>query len=173
MSLGRLHNHYLIFMKLIRLGSCLSNPDTCRSCGIRTGREKVEGGFIQLGKYWMVNHYKGEDRFLGWLVLQPIEHRVGSSQMCEDELKEFGIVSERLEKVLIQVCNTMHPNDTVDLVYLVRFAESVLEEPLEWHIHWHMIPRTKAMKEKGAVGWNIAKWRIKILKTDPPSTAGN
>lgn len=168
MPSGRLHSPYLIFILDTSTSICLSNHPRCRGCGIRTGKEKLEGGFIDVGKYWMVNHYQDQrDRFLGWLILQPIEHRMSASEMSPEELKEFGIASERVERALIQAYNIVYPTDKVEIVYLARLAESTLGELPEWHLHWHMTPRTPTMKKNCVLGWNIEKCRWKGVKLNP------
>ena len=107
------------------------------------------GGTIQLGSHWMVNHYQDEkERFLGWLVMQPIEHRMTSSEMTSEELQEFGVASERLETALKTAYDAMHSSDQIEIVYLVRLGESTLARPTEWHLHCHMVPRTSSMRKR-------------------------
>jgi len=140
----------------------------CRSCEIARGTRNVEGGIIQLGTCWMANHYQdSRDRFLGWLVLQPKKHRVDSSEMTSRELREFGGVSQRLETALKRACDSMFFGDRVEIVYVVRLAESTVERRPQWHLHWHMIPRTRSMGRMGALGWNIGKARRMAKKRNP------
>ncbi len=89
--------------------------------------EELEGGIILLGRHWMVNHYQDQNEsFLGWLVMQPVEHRMTASEMTRPELEEFGVVSERLETALRRSLDAMVPDDPVGIVYLVRLGESTL-----------------------------------------------
>lgn len=118
----------------------------------------------------MVNHYQNkEETFLGWLVSQPIEHRMTFSEMSTEELEEFGVVMERLEKTLKSAYNTMYPHDPIEIVYLTRMGESTLPRPTEWHVHLHMVPRTISMKGKSE-GWEIQKSRERGVR-GPPSEA--
>ncbi len=129
--------------------------------------EAVDGGIILLGRHWMVNHYQNkEESFLGWLVMQPVEHRMTSSEMTMRELEEFGVVSERLEGALRRSLDAMVSDDPVGIVYLVRLGESTLATPTEWHLHWHMVPRTASMKQRSE-GWEVWKSRERGVKPAP------
>ncbi len=139
----------------------------CRGCRRAAGMDDVDGGVIRLGSHWMVNHYSNrEERFLGWLVIQPIQHRMRMSELTVAELKEFGIIVQKLEDWLVTTYNASHGDDKIDIVYLVRLGESTLGEGAEWHIHWHMVPRTSSIKNKGE-GWDIVNSREKGLKPMP------
>jgi diadenosine tetraphosphate (Ap4A) HIT family hydrolase len=130
--------------------------------------DDVDGGVIPLGSHWMVNHYSNQkERFLGWLVVQPIQHRMRMSEMTVEELKEFGIMAQRLEDALVTTYNASHAHDKIEIVYLVRLGESTLGEgAAEWHLHWHLVPRTFSMKRK-CEGWDIVKSRERGLKPAP------
>jgi diadenosine tetraphosphate (Ap4A) HIT family hydrolase len=111
--------------------------------------DDVDGGVIPLGSRWMVNHYSNQsERFLGWLVVQPIQHRMRMSELTVGELKEFGIMAQRLEDTLFTTYNALYVDDKIEIVYLVRLGESTLGERAEWHLHWHLVPRTSSMKQK-------------------------
>ncbi len=139
----------------------------CKGCQISTGLTEVEGGAISLGSSWIVNHYQNkEERFLGWLVVQPIQHRTKSSEMTMHELEEFGIVTQRLESALTTAYNTLYVDDKVEIAYVVRLGESTLARRAEWHLHWHVVPRTASMKRK-CDGWDIVKCREKGVKAAP------
>lgn len=129
--------------------------------------DDVNGGVIPLGSHWMVNHYSDQkERFLGWLVVQPIQHRVRMSEMTIEELKEFGIVAQSLEDALVATYNASHVNDEIEIVYLFRLGESTLREGAKWHLHWHLVPRTSSMKQK-CEGWDVVKCRERGLKPAP------
>src|SRR3989442_4037038 len=105
----------------------------------------------------MVNHYSNQkERFLGWLVVQPIQHRMRMSEMTFEELEEFGSMVQRLENALVTTYNASHADDKIEIVYLVRLGESTLVERAEWHLHWHLVPRTSSLKVK-CEGWDIVK----------------
>jgi diadenosine tetraphosphate (Ap4A) HIT family hydrolase len=133
------------------------------------GLEGVDGGIILLDSHWMVNHYQNKaESFLGWLVMQPVEHRMRASEMTRRELEEFGVVSERLEDALRLSLDAMFPDDHVGIVYVVRLGESTLATPTEWHLHYHMVPRTVSMKQKSE-GWEVWKCRERGVKPAPSS----
>jgi diadenosine tetraphosphate (Ap4A) HIT family hydrolase len=114
-----------------------------------------------------VNHYSNrKERFLGWLVVQPIQHRMRMSEMTVEELKEFGIMVQKLEDAFVTTYNASHVDDKIEIVYLVRLGESTLGEKPEWHLHWHLVPRPSSMKHK-CNGWDIVKCREKGLKPAP------
>ncbi len=129
--------------------------------------EAVDGGIILLGSHWMVNHYQDKDEsFLGWLVMQPVEHRMAAREMTRLELEEFGVVSERLEGALRWSLDAMFPDDPVRIVYMARLGESTLAIPAEWHLHCHMVPRTASMKQRSE-GWEVWKCRERGVKPAP------
>ncbi len=139
----------------------------CRGCRRGLGLEQVVGGTIPLGSHWIVNHYQDEkERFLGWLIMQPIKHRMLSSEMTEEELQGFGVVANRLENALKKVHNAMRPSDQIEIVYLVRLGESTLAKPAEWHLHCHMVPRTSSMRKR-CEGWDIQKCRERGVRSAP------
>jgi diadenosine tetraphosphate (Ap4A) HIT family hydrolase len=129
--------------------------------------DDVDGGVIPLGSHWMLNHYSNQkERFLGWLVIQPIQHRMRMSELTLEELKEFGIMAQRLENALVTTYNASHADDKIEIVSLVRLGESTLVERAEWHLHWHLVPRTSSMKQKSEE-WDIVKCRERGLKPAP------
>jgi diadenosine tetraphosphate (Ap4A) HIT family hydrolase len=139
----------------------------CRGCRRAAGLDDVDGGVIPLGLHWMVNHYSNQkERFLGWLVVQPIQHRMRMSELTVEELKEFGVIARRLEDALVTTYNASHIDDRIEIVYLVRLGESTLGKRREWHLHWHLVPRTSSMKQK-CDGWDIVKCRERGLKPVP------
>jgi len=88
------------------------------------------------------------------------------SELTTDELKEFGLIAQRLEDALVTTYNASHVDDKIEIVYLVRLGESTLVRRAEWHLHWHLVPRTSSMKRK-CEGWEIVKCRERGLKPAP------
>jgi diadenosine tetraphosphate (Ap4A) HIT family hydrolase len=88
------------------------------------------------------------------------------SELTVGELKEFGIMAQRLEDTLFTTYNALYVDDKIEIVYLVRLGESTLGERAEWHLHWHLVPRTSSMKQK-CEGWEIVKCRERGLKPAP------
>jgi len=145
----------------------MTGQEYCKGCRRAAGMNDVDGGVISLGLHWMVNHYSNnEERFLGWLVVQPIQHRMRMSEMTINESKEFGIMVQRLENALVTTYNASHADDKIEIVYLVRLGESTLVERAEWHLHWHLVPRTSSLKGK-CEGWDIVKSRERGLRPAP------
>jgi diadenosine tetraphosphate (Ap4A) HIT family hydrolase len=120
----------------------------CKGCQLALGKRNIAGGTVDLGEYWMVNHYAGEEGFLGWLVMQPKEHFMELSEFAKKELEEFGIQLKRLEKAIQQVWKELKQDDSVERIYVILFFESGLEKDELWHIHFHVIPRTKSIGEE-------------------------
>ena len=142
----------------------------CKGCLRASGTDGVDGGIIRLGPHWMVNHYSNpKERFLGWLVIQPIQHRMRMSELTAFELRDFGREAQRIENALIATYNASNPDDEIEIVYLVRLGESTLGGGAEWHLHWHLVPRTSSMKKK-CEGWDILNCRAKGLKPAPSRT---
>jgi diadenosine tetraphosphate (Ap4A) HIT family hydrolase len=145
----------------------MTGQEHCKGCRRAAGIDDVDGGVIPLGSHWMVNHYSNQtERFLGWLVVQPNQHRMRTSELTVEELKDFGIMIQRLEDALITTYNASHLDDMIEIVYLVRLGESTLGEGAEWHLHWHLVPRTFSMKHK-CEGWEILKCRERGFKPAP------
>jgi diadenosine tetraphosphate (Ap4A) HIT family hydrolase len=88
------------------------------------------------------------------------------SEMTFEELEEFGSMAQRLEEALVTTYNASHADDKIEIIYLVRLGESTLGERAEWHLHWHLVPRTFSMKHK-CEGWDIVKCRERGLKPAP------
>jgi diadenosine tetraphosphate (Ap4A) HIT family hydrolase len=148
-------------------GETITGQKYCKGCRRAAGMDGVDGGVISLGSHWMVNHYSNEkERFLGWLVVQPIQHRMRMSELTLEELKDFGIMAQTLEDALVTTYNASHLEDRIEIVYLVRLGESTLGERAEWHLHWHLVPRTSSMRHK-CEGWEIVKCRERGLKPEP------
>lgn len=148
----------------------MTQQQNCKGCRRAAQLDRVDGGVILLGSHWMVNHYSNHDeRFLGWLVIQPIQHRMHISEMTREELGEFGIIAQRVEGALVATYNVLHVDDKIEIVYLVRLGESTLGKGAEWHLHWHLVPRTSSMKQK-CEGWDIVKCRERDLKPAPTTS---
>ena len=103
---------------------------------------------------WVVNQYGGSEGFLGWLALQPRFHRMALSDLTDTEARALGPNIRALDKVLTQFWTNQFPADPVERVYVIYMFESEFAEPLgrpeeRFHLHIHLIPRTKAFAEPG------------------------
>jgi diadenosine tetraphosphate (Ap4A) HIT family hydrolase len=126
----------------------------CNGCLISQGADvsvNLRGGIIQLEGNWILNHYGGGEGFLGWLILQPRFHRMDLRELEPREAQSLGTNVQSVDRALRQYWNTYFKNDPIQRVYVVYFHESVFRdkeqaEPQEdWHMHFHLIARTKRM----------------------------
>jgi len=155
----------------------------CKSCGIYHGRERPPGGFVKLGEHWFVNHYMGPEGFFGWLALSPVKHFNNIFEIDknnEEILKDLGTQFKKLCEALRDYWKTTKyfkkDKDKIKKIYLALLAESINDkndhddielykklkgkkELEKWHLHFHVIPRYKNLKE--FEGWNIYKNQFK------------
>jgi diadenosine tetraphosphate (Ap4A) HIT family hydrolase len=133
------------------------------------------GTVIKLDKFWIINHYGGSEGFLGWLALQPIRHVMEIGELTDDELCSLGKHFKNIDNTLQKYWKDNFPEDQIKRVYIVYFFESVFDsKSTNYHLHIHLIPRTKAMDiflreevEEGQtsiVAWNIYKLMTKKRK---------
>lgn len=117
--------------------------DGCTGCEISKSRCGVNdrGGVIPLPGDWIVNHYGLEEGYLGYLALQPKEHRKQFGDLSETEAKALGENMGKVEGALRDYWGRHFPDDPIEHVYMVSFCES-----LE-HLHFHVFPRPKSFKE--------------------------
>lgn len=127
----------------------------CKACDM-VHREVVEDllDVILLGEHWTVNQYMGESGFPGWLVMQPIRHRMRIQDFESEELQEFWVQFMRVESALREAWPKVFPGDVVERVYITLFFENVEKV---WHLHFHVVPRTKRMMEEipNHYGWDV------------------
>ncbi len=114
--------------------------DSCKGCDISREIEKKPGGIIDLEGDWILNHYAGDEGFLGWMALQPRFHRMKFTDFTDDEAKALGKNIQNINTALCEYWSIHFPEDPVEKLYVVCFHESE-----EYHIHIHLIPRTKEL----------------------------
>jgi len=123
--------------------------DACKGCAIsrRDGNvelvRKIEdcGGILQLKYDWVLHHYTGSEGFLGWLALQPREHRGGLDDLTNGESEGFGVLLKAIEESLRAYWQEEFPNDPLERVYIACFYES------SKHLHLHIVPRPESFKD--------------------------
>ena len=94
----------------------------------------------------MVNQYSGNEGYLGWLAMQPRFHRMKLSELDSDELATFGQNLKELDALLTGYWEEHFSDDPIPRVHVVYFFESVFDQPpTEFHLHVHLIPRTKQL----------------------------
>ena len=138
----------------------------CGSCRLYQPDNGPVGGMIPLGDHWTINHYQSKEAFLGWLALQPKCHREHLMCCTQQELEELGMHFKNVETALRSALQQMRPGEEGDVerVYFVLFSESA-----GWHMHFHVIPRTKRLRESsGDVeynAWAIIDWAHAVKGT--------
>ena len=122
---------------------------------------------------WILNHYGGREGFLGWLALQPKKHKMELCDLEEKELKALGLNIKKIDRFLRAYWKEYFPADPIKRVYVVYFFEGVFDsKPTDYHLHIHLIPRTKAMdillreELEGEKITTIIAWKIYRLTTD-------
>jgi len=138
----------------------------CKSCEL-TKRERCHaGGIIELDDFWILNHYGAkENNFLGRLVLQPKFHRMELAELTAEELETLGPNIGRVEKALKDYWCERFPSDPLQRVYVVYFFEEAFHPKGEWHLHIHLIARTKRLGR--GEPWEIAAWNVRKLPKEP------
>ena len=68
----------------------MTHNDNCKGCA----RSQETDAIVELPGDWIVNHYAGEEGFLGWLALQPRYHRMAISDLTDDELRHLMTASK-------------------------------------------------------------------------------
>ena len=142
--------------KNVRKGS--ENPD-CSDCDLAQGykRPRVGGPRIKLQGKWSLFHNGDKRTFLGWLLLVPQTHYERWSCLGAAESKWLVPHIKQIDMSLRKYWEEKFQKDPIQRVYIVAFAESRVNSP---HVHFHLIPRTKRMKQKIrliAKGWRIYK----------------
>jgi len=139
----------------------MPRKDSCRGCDIAQGKYRPVGGAFPVSQHWILNQYWGGEGFLGWLALQPKEHRMQLEELSTQEAGEMGTAIQRVKKGLKACWKEMWPEDRFDRLYVTYFFESVFgNKPNEYHPHIHLIPRTKKMRALISKEGNINCWEI-------------
>lgn len=147
-------------------GSGVGDDYRCEEC------QKTEvpcGGFVPLGKYWILNHYQGKEAFLGWLVLQPRRHVMELGDLTEHEAKALGPNIQRIDEALRRYWqSTFGTDDPLERVYVVYFFESAYDwPPPNYHLHIHLIARPRSFRGLQSCGSPLVGWRVHDVKTHP------
>ena len=154
--------------------------DNCAGCDISRGVDRPRGGVLRLAGGWLVNQYGGSEGFLGWLALQPDEHRLALSALTTIEQRALGEHLVALDRALAAYWKHTFPADPLEQVYFTFFYESRFDEPdpasdpsMPYHIHIHVIPRTqhagRLLRENHSGTSIINAWQVWRLKESIPS----
>lgn len=141
----------------------------CKGCDLSLGRSKPRfgGARVLLPGDWVLNHYGGEEAFLGWLALQSRFHRTELAQLSGREARALGTNIQRVDLALRSYWRDTFHNDELERMYVAYFFKSPFDTPpTTWHLHLHLIPRTRDM---GVCAWGrgapslYAAWRAPFL----------
>jgi len=140
--------------------------DDCNGCKRSQKKGEPPPGkiIIPLNGDWVLNHFGGG--FLGWLALQTRFHRMDLSELCSQETNALGRNIQLIDKALRNYWSKNYPDDPIERVYIVYFFESAFHPSEHWHLHMHLIPRTKQLgRFKSGYGkpWEVAAWNIANL----------
>jgi diadenosine tetraphosphate (Ap4A) HIT family hydrolase len=127
--------------------------DGCEGCDISRGSILLPGGIIELPGDWIINHYDGQESFLGWITLQPRYHRMEVTDLTKDETDLLGGNIQGVDRALRQYWPTKFPDDPIERFYIASISESK-----ELHFHFHLIPRTRKLGLGNPMEY--ASWRI-------------
>ena len=146
----------------------MTHKERCRGCKILEPLSQPRGGGIEIGQHWLVNQYWGREGFLGWLALQPREHCMQLEELSEDAARDMGKVIKDVKRSLKRYWEKKWPEDQLDRLYVTYFFDSVFDNsPTEYHLHIHLIPRTRRMRSLISEEGSINCWKIyKIAKLD-------
>jgi diadenosine tetraphosphate (Ap4A) HIT family hydrolase len=135
----------------------------CDGCKTSKGQGDVRkwGGVIKLNGNWILNHYRGEEGFLGWLALQPRYHREELTQLEADELEALGGNIKKIDEALGEYWSKHFKGDEIERVYAVYFSE------YSKHLHFHLIPRTKETKRFLYTCGSIIPWDVPKISSCP------
>ena len=144
----------------------MTDKQSCKGCNIIQCPPR--GRIIRIGEFRVANHYWGGEGFLGWLALQPRRHCMRLEDLCDSEAREMGAAIRELTKGLKNHWKKEWPEDRLDRVYVTYFFESVFDNnPTEYHLHIHLIPRTLKMRSLVSTEGSINCWEIyRISKMD-------
>lgn len=115
--------------------------DGCKGCDLSRGQGTPLGGIVvELDDYWTLNQSK--EGFLGWMILQPKQHRMELADLTWDEVTALGRNIQRIDLALTRYWDYHFKDDRIDRVYIVYFFESYWDAPkkCEWHFAYSLNP---------------------------------
>jgi diadenosine tetraphosphate (Ap4A) HIT family hydrolase len=147
----------------------------CKMCEIARKQNGPKGGqVIRLAGDWILNQYAGSEAFLGWLILQPLEHRSWWEEFSPKEIENVGPHIKNVQKYLRQYWKNNFFvedfEDRIERIYVACYSECFDNDKpsLSPHLHLHIIPRTKRMSEltkcDGSKYW---AWNIPQIFSHP------
>jgi diadenosine tetraphosphate (Ap4A) HIT family hydrolase len=126
----------------------------CRSCQWIENPAEVVGGVLPVGKRskWRVNHYQSGEAILGWLVLQPVEHKWTVDELSDETLDDLGSALGSVQRAMKRVWTAVFPDDLLERIHTTSFMESEFDKyksppalTFFFHIHIFLIPRSQGL----------------------------
>jgi len=94
----------------------------CEGCKLSQGHGEPPGGIIvELDGDWILNHYGDPEGFLGWMILQPRQHRMDLDKLTSEETNALGGNIQRVDKALHDYWHEEFPDDPYERTYVVYF----------------------------------------------------
>ena len=125
----------------------LTHNQSCDGCKLSLEKKAITGGIVKLGDRWILNQYGGQEGFLGWLALQPYYHRMELTDLDDEETMHLGMYIKKVEIALYEYWAKSFQSDPIERMYVIYFFESCFDKPTPslYHLHIHLIPRTKRL----------------------------
>jgi hypothetical protein len=132
----------------------MQSASQCTSCQWIRSPNEVTGGLLWVGKFrrWTVNHYGSDQAILGWLALQPVEHKLTLDELSGETLDDLGSALGSVQRAMRKVWRQKFPNDSLERIHTVSFMESHFDEhkPTQqsksfFHAHIFLIPRSESL----------------------------
>lgn len=141
------------------------DPD-CHGCQLSQRLKQPFGRvLIPMEGGWTLNHYGNKEGFLGWLALQPRDHCMEISDLSTPQAAALGPNLKCINVALRQYWS-IEFDDPIERVYTLYFHEGVFDkEPSPYHLHLHLVPRTRRLDPLLRACGEILAWDIyKISK---------
>jgi hypothetical protein len=143
--------------------------DVCKIvCGGKGGIHNKEY-ILDMKNGWTLNHCDASNWYLGYLVMSTTCHKKNFYELTDKELNSLGQNIKWINCHLNSWWEKNIPNDKIEQIYLAYLNESAYKRQLsgeeldeQLHVHIHMLPRTKSMREICGVqilGWDLLKIR--------------
>jgi len=146
----------------------------CEVCKIIKGKKEGihdKEYIIDMNNGWTLNHCDASNWYLGYLVLSTTRHVKDFCELENCEPKALGLNIKWINCYLKGWWNCEYkPEDSIEQIYLAYFNEAPYKQGLtdrkeldtQLHVHIHILPRTKKMREICGVqilGWDLLKIR--------------
>jgi len=154
--------------------------ENCEGCKISQKKKVLQGGIITLDGGWILNHYGDDQAFLGWMVLQPFEHKMEFQCLADPEVRALGPNIKRIDSFLREYWECKFPDDAIQRLYVAHFFEGPFDSPppkAKYHLHIHLITRPASFdrllredvgKKPNGKKTGLNAWKIYRILRDHP-----